>query len=262
MGYYLCFALQKKKTGMRFVMPLVVLITFLLTLSLYHKTSAFLISSSSSPYCPWILEENLHLSSGCPARLPSTILLQSDGSSKKRKRRRRPMEEDSASNINGDDDELPSFELLDDKPAAVSDKSSVEKISLSSTSDDFMDVPKGGSNPSVDIKDLIASRDTSLESTFEFDPVVNPLPRLGDRSIKSSAKSSTVETNPDSINTIDNGGSNVMGKKRARDMARQAAAAAAAAEKESEDAKKIFSKLPFIGKMMQEKQTPVKVRCV
>jgi hypothetical protein len=53
-----------------------------------------------------------------------------------------------------------------------------------------------------------------------------------------------------------------MGKKRARDMARQAAAAAAAAEKESKDVKKIFSKLPFIGKMMQEKQTPVKVRRV
>jgi hypothetical protein len=171
------------------------------------------------------------------------------------------MEEDGASNDNSDD-ELPSFELLDDTPAAVSDKASVEKISLSSTSDDFMDVTKGGSNPSVDIKDLIASRDTSLESTFEFDPVASPLPRLGDRSNKSSAKSSSVEINPDSISTIDDGGSNVMGKKRARDMARQAAAAAAAAEKESKDVKKIFSKLPFIGKMMQEKQTPVKVRRV
>lgn len=230
-------------------------------MSSFRKTSAFFISSSSSRSLPWISEEISYLSSGCPTRLPSTILVKADGSSKKRKRRRRPVEEDGSSNDFADDD-LPSFDMLDDKPADVSEKSSVEKMSLSSTSDEFLDVTKGSSSPTVDIKDLIASRDTSLESTFEFEPVANPLPRLGDRNDKSSAKSSTVVTKQDFKNTVDDSGSNVIGKKRARDMARQAAAATAAAEKERKDANKIFSKLPFIGKMMQEKQTPIKVRCV
>lgn len=243
---------EERLLSVAMLLPLVVLI--LLILISFHNSSAFSILSTSSSVS-WIHRSNSFIPNGCPSRRP--VVLHSEGSNKKRKRRRRPTEEET-DRLN-DDDDLPSFEMMDEAPAVVDKPSELflatENVQIAK---ERMDLIKGNgsSSPVVDnIKDLIASRDTSLESTFEFEPVANPLPRLG-RTNKSIPNDTSTATTDFSTRTDD--GISGVGKKRARDMARQAAAVAAA-QKEKANEKNFLSTLPFIGKMMEEKQTPVKV---
>lgn len=187
----------------------------------------------------------------------SFVIRAAEGSSKKKRRRRTDDGFSTQNNNNslkkeGDDDDLPGFDIIEDNLERMSSsKSSVpESVNVLGNDGDnvgLMDVMKGSSGSSVvaSAKDLIASRDTLLEATFEFDPVAEPLPRLGKRNTN---KNMAYDIPPD------------MGKKQARSEARRAAALEAESRAAQEERQKnILSSLPILGDMVEEKnQTPVK----
>ena len=206
-------------------------------------------------------------SSVLPFKVPTNSLHRRESSSfvirraaeKSPKKKRRRRTDDGNNNNNNsrknesDIEDLPGFDIIeeDSKPLSSS-KSSVSKSVTILESDNvgLMDVMKGSSSGSsvvASAKDLIASRDTLLEATFEFDPVAEPLPRLGKR-----------KTNPNVAYDIP---PDTMGKKQARSEARKAAALEAEARAAQEERQKnILSSLPILGDMVEEKnQTPLKV---
>jgi len=172
----------------------------------------------------WSLRESTH----APFSLTrATTLLFMSAEDKKKKRRRKK--------IGDDPDDLPEFDLKMEKADAPTAKPSPSPVKLTGDDDpSLLSSMMGTAAPSSSAKDLLRSRDRSIESAFEFDEVATPLPRPG------------TKMRPG------------VGKKRAKAEARRAAAAAKAAEGEREGG--FLSSLPFVGKKEGEEASPVKVR--
>lgn len=178
---------------------------------------------------------------------PLTILYESASGNGKKKRRRR---KDSSPAI---EDDLPEFDLTESTgndsgaPKTTKSDSSPGMGSFSMDTNDatLAEAMRGsgrGSTMSGDVvtasKELLQSRDRSLEGTFEFDDVKAPLPKLG----RQSSGSAEI------------GG---VGKKKAKSDARRAAAIAAAEEAEKENS--VFLGFLGGGDGIQDDLKPIKL---
>lgn len=182
----------------------------------------------------------------------------SSSEDKKKKRRRRKKQE----KVLKDTDELPDFDLPDfDLNEESSETTSVDKQSmtmnelptdaeLSLGSVSSMSSMQASPVQGTSIKGLLRTRDRSVESTFEFDDVANPLPR---------PTSKTTTSNPLSSASDDFVIPEGMSKKRAKSEARKAAAIEAAKLQEEEESSpfSFINSIPFL-KDVQD-TSPVKL---
>lgn len=208
-----------------------------------------IVSTTTTPFLT--LKKPLSLittESSCKLQMASSSSDNNNKSKKKRRRKKTQEKEiETSYNDEDDDDELPDFDL----PEFDTDEKVVEKstnnmqqlpadmeLSISSS-------VKASASPvqSTSVKNLLRSRDRSIENTFEFDAVADPLPR--------PTPSSSLSSSDDDL-VIPEG----MSKKRAKAEARKAAAIQRGALKEEEESS-IIDYIPFVKNVNED--NPVKL---
>lgn len=174
----------------------------------------------------------------------SQLHMSSDPSSsggKKKKRRRRKTESKKVTDDVSDElpeFDLPEFDVKDDEPttmmmdqSSMAFKDSSDGILELSNSDISSAISSSAKPQSSTVKGLLRTRNRSIEDTFEFDDVKQPLPQFG------------------AVADDDTTSLPGMGKKRAKTEARKAAAIETARLQEDEDSNVILdflSSLPFL----------------
>ena len=232
------------------------ILLFVCLLSKFNAITSFqtnhhsnrIVSTTTTPFLT--LKKPLSLittESSCKLQMASSSSDNNNKSKKKRRRKKTQEKEIETSYNDEDDDELPDFDL----PEFDTDEKVVEKstnnmqqlpadmeLSISSS-------VKASASPvqSTSVKNLLRSRDRSIENTFEFDAVADPLPR--------PTPSSSLSSSDDDL-VIPEG----MSKKRAKAEARKAAAIQRGALKEEEESS-IIDYIPFVKNVNED--NPVKL---